>query len=156
MTLFPRRTLHVAGRPAAAEEGHATRKGQIASLGAGLRATTEPTVARVMMRGGPGGNMFGPVSYESIYSHAADGEAKITVKYPPCACASPWFQCRCFSEQVTYIGAGIDQTGVPCPEFLTAVVRANPGADYIVMGGPPHLEAKVKAIIAAGRSQVAA
>ena len=98
--------------------------------------------------------MFGPLpAFETLYHAPNDGEAQDTVKYPPCSCELPWYQCRCFSEQVTYTGPGIDGTGVPCPNFLRAVVRENPGADLILSDGPPHLAKLVKDTIASARAE---
>ncbi len=98
--------------------------------------------------------MFGPLpSFETLYHAPNDGDARITVKHPPCKCGLRWFACTCFSEQVTYTGPGIDGTGVPCPNFLRAVVRENPGADYILMSGPPHLAKLVRDTIASAQAE---
>lgn len=93
--------------------------------------------------------MFGELpAIHTQYNTPADGEARVTVRFPPCRCGLRWFMCRCDVEYVTYTGPGIDGTGAPCPNFLRAVVRENKGADLIFNDGAPHLAAMYKQVLA--------
>lgn len=86
-------------------------------------------------------------TYKTAHSEQEDGVASVDV-LPRCECgAARWFMCKCEREGVRYTGAGIDQTGAPCLEFLRAIVQAHPRCDYVFTPYPAHLRERAQAIL---------